>query len=142
MKFYLYRTSTRPLSTDGVLCDEHGSPICNTAEHTLHKLPEGTYQLSLQRHHRLGHRALLLQRHHRLGRRTLLLQRHHTPTAMAWIIHGNGVYGKAFGASIVVGEYLVPGVVVRSYPYFERLLKRIEKVIKRGSQVELIIQSS
>lgn len=90
-------------------------------------MPEGTYWLLLQRHPQLGHQAIRIQR---LSTKS---------STQAWLIHVNGVHGTTFGASIVIGEYLVPGVVIRSYPYFERLLKRIEKAINRRIQVELTI---
>lgn len=121
MKLYLYRICTRQLTTDGVLKDENGVKICDTAEHTQKMLPQGVYKVVLRKHPNLGHRAVQVK--------------------SAWIIHGNGVHEKDFGASIIVGEHLVPGVVIRSYLYFERLIKRIEKVFKRGGEVELVIIS-
>ena len=105
MKLYLYRICTRQLTTDGVLKDENGVKICDTAEHTQKMLPQGVYKVVLRKHPNLGHRAVQVE--------------------SAWIIHGNGVHEKDFGASIIVGEHLVPGVVIRSYSYFERIIKRI-----------------
>ena len=55
--------------------------------------------------------------------------------------HGNGVYGKGCGAKILVGEHLVPGVVIRSLSSYKRLIKRIKMARKRGSIVELTITS-
>lgn len=158
MKLYLYRICTRRHTTDGVLQDEQGLCICDTAEHTPHMLPEGTYQLTLERHKKLGHRAPCIQQGNATAAETSATTTADTVTtadtattadavttataATSWIIHGNGIYGKDFGASIVIGDCLVPGVVIRSYPYFERLVKRLEKVFQRNESVELIITSS
>lgn len=120
MKLYLYRTCTRQLTTDGVLRNERGIRICDTAEYTREMLPEGTYKLKFGKCPKYRHRA---------------------PRAEegAWIIHGNGVLGKGFGGSIIVGDHLVPGVVIRSFRYFQRLVKSMDKVVKRGGEVVLVI---
>ena len=123
MKIYLYRTCTRQLTTDGVLRNENGTHICDTAEHTRHMLPEGTYKLEFGKHPKHRQRAPRVK-------------------DGTWIIHGNGVHGKDFGSSIIVGEHLVPGVVIRSLPYFERLVKRMDKAFRRGGEVELVIMGN
>ena len=139
MKLYLNRTCTRGLTTDGVLQNQRHNRICDTAEHTLHMLPEGTYQLTLELHKKLDHRAPCIQQGNATAAETTATA---AATAASWIIHGNGVHGKDFGSSIAIGDCLVPGVVIRSHPCFERLVKRLDKAIKRGSKVKLIITSS
>ena len=130
IRFYLYRTCTRQLTTDGELVNELGTHICDTAEHTLHRLPEGTYRIVLKKHTKLRHRAPCI-----------LPQDGDAGGAQGWLIHGNGVHGRDFGAGILMGEHLVPGVVIRSHPYFGRFVKRMEKALKREDRVELVILS-
>ena len=48
MKIYLYRKRIKGESTDGVLIDQRGNRICDTAENTLTMLPEGKYRLELK----------------------------------------------------------------------------------------------
>lgn len=124
MKLYIFRQAIKDTTTDGVLKDEHGQRICDTAEHTHHMLPRGTYRVTLSMHPSHKHRAPRVEPCGGPG---------------AWIIHGNGVHAKAFGSSIITGDRLAPGAVIRSRPYFERLVKRMEKAFKRGGQVELVI---
>ncbi len=58
----------------------------------------------------------------------------------AFMIHGNGVHARDFGTTIIVGEHLVPGVVLNSQRYFWQIVKRIEKALKRRHNVEIIIR--
>lgn len=135
MKFYLYRQIIQSISTDGVLQDAQGIRICDTAEQTRHMLPEGTYQLTIRRHKQYGHRVPTL----------LPLTAASTTGARGvrgWMLHGNGVLGKNIGATILLGDNLVPGVVIHSQPHFKRLLKRLEKLGNRGIKVELVIQQA
>lgn len=141
MKFYLYRQTIQSISTDGVLQDAQGIRICETAEQTRHMLPEGTYQLTIRRHKQYGHRVPTL----------LPLTAASTTSAASTtgargvrgcMLHGNGVLGKNIGATILLGDNLVPGVVIHSQPHFKRLLKRLEKLGNRGIKVELVIQQA
>jgi len=122
MKIYLVRESRREFSTDGVLRDHKGNRICDTAENTLTMLPEGCYELSFKPHPSGEYRAIGVGEY-------------------ALLIHGNGVYAPDFGANILLGQYLVPGVVKHSARYFGRLVKRLEKAFHRHRHAELIIQS-
>ena len=151
MVFYLYRTRTRPNTTDGVLCAANGRRICDTAEHTPTMLPRGEYTIVLKQNKKYGHRAPWVT-----SRCPSDIPLQNPPTVRgemeggsfkgggkigkAFILHGNGVYAKRFGATIIVGEHFVPGVVINSRHYFDLLLKRIEKALMRGNTIELIIR--
>lgn len=128
MRLYLYRTRTRQHTTDGVLRNEMGVRICDTAEHTPTMLPRGEYSVKFKRHKKYKHRAPWLE------------LTSESSTASGFIIHGNGVHAKGFGTTIVVGDHLVPGVVLNSHHYFRQIVKRIEKALKRHHRVEIIIR--
>lgn len=128
MKIYLYRTRTRQHTTDGVLRNEMGVRICDTAEHTPTMLPRGEYSVKFKRHRKYKHRAPWLQLVDDEG------------TASGFVIHGNGVHARGFGTTIIVGEHLVPGVVLNSHHYFRQIVKRIEKALARKQKVTIIIK--
>ena len=145
MRMYLNRTRTRQDTTDGVLLSQQGNLICDTAEHTPTRLPAGTYKVVFKKHK---------------GHRTPYAAPYATPLPTspqgeeqgshpkgdlgglrgAYIEYGNGVHARKFGTTIIVGEHLVPGVVLNSRKCFDQIVKRIEKVFKRKQEVELIIR--
>ena len=51
---------------------------------------------------------------------------------------GNGVHTLKKG-HILVGEALVPGVVIHSQPHYDRLYERIKKASQRGTEILLTI---
>lgn len=51
---------------------------------------------------------------------------------------GNCVWNETDG-SIIVGQYLQPGVVIKSRPIFETLYDRIRKNLERGGEVTLTL---
>ena len=51
---------------------------------------------------------------------------------------GNSAWHETDGG-IIVGQYLQPGVVIKSRPMFEAIYERIRKNIKRGNEVKIII---
>jgi len=138
MRMYLNRTRTRQDTTDGVLLSQQGNLICDTAEHTPTRLPAGTYKVVFKKHkgHRTPYAAPLLSP--QKGENSLPLGE--GKGRGAYIEYGNGVRARKFGTTIIVGEHLVPGVVLNSRTHFDQLVKRIEKVFKRKQEVELIIR--
>lgn len=131
MKLYLKRECFRQHTTDGTLSTK-SSHICDTIEHTQMMLPEGLYKVQLKNHPRL---------HHRAPKISLIAENStNVKSPTAFIIHGNGVYGKQFGSSIAVGERIIPGVVIKSRFHFENLVHRIEMAIRRGGEVVLEIK--
>jgi len=128
MKMYLNRTRTRQDTTDGVLFSQQRMRICDTAEHTPTRLPAGTYKVVIKVHPGKKHRALCL------------LSTDENKKAAGFLINGNGVHKKGFGSTIIVGEHLIPGVVLNSRTHFEKLFRRVELTILRKKEVELIIR--
>lgn len=55
------------------------------------------------------------------------------------ILPGNGVYNRTDGA-ILIGRYLIPGILTKSRDVFDRLYNRIEKTLARNKEVWLIIK--
>ena len=51
---------------------------------------------------------------------------------------GNGVHTLKKG-HILLGEVLVPGVVIHSLQHYERLYERIKKATQRGTEILLTI---
>ena len=51
---------------------------------------------------------------------------------------GNGVHTLKKG-HILLGETLVPGVVIHSLQHYERLYERIKKATQRGTEILLTI---
>lgn len=53
--------------------------------------------------------------------------------------HGDGALGLK-NREIIVGKYLLPGVVTASQPTYDRLYERLKKAFQRGSTVRLTIR--
>ena len=134
MKIYLYRKRIKGESTDGVLIDQRGNRICDTAENTLTMLPEGKYRLDLKKYKKGNYRAAFATPIDANG------EKQQGWRGSGFIIHGNGVYGRGLGSNIIVGDYLVPGVVTHSAKHFTRLIKRLEKAEKRKTEVEIDVK--
>lgn len=156
MILYLNRTRIRQQTTDGVLCSEAGVRICDTAEHTPTMLPAGEYSVILKRHPIVKHRVPMIASLPRplspFGERGVDTQGISTLSTRAGgekspegeergaFLSGNGVHAKGFGATIIVGDHLVPGVVVNSQHYFRQIVKRIEASLRRKHKITLIIR--
>lgn len=136
MILYLNRTRIRQQTTDGVLRSEAGVRICDTAEHTPTMLPAGEYSVILKRHPIVKHRVPYINKS----------DSQDTPPMKGEMeggssfLPGNGVHAKGFGATIIVGDHLVPGVVVNSQHYFRQIVKRIEASLRRKHKITLIIR--
>ena len=55
------------------------------------------------------------------------------------ISHGNGVYALR-ALTILIGTYVVPGVVKRSAEAYKRLQQRIKKARQRGHKIILVVK--
>ncbi len=64
---------------------------------------------------------------------TYRISRQHMPFRV-----GNGVHTLKKG-HILLGEVLVPGVVIHSLQHYERLYERIKKASQRGTEILLTI---
>lgn len=126
MNIELRRYKIMPETCDGCIYI-NGKYLCDTAEPSALRLPEGEYNVTFRKHPKFGHRAPYLQRvSDRRG---------------GFIVHGNGVY-HAKRNDILMGEKCVPGVVLRSMDYFKPLVKRLEKAFKNKTIVTLSISES
>lgn len=121
----LVRYRIRPDSCDGLLTID-GVHYCDTAEPTPLMLSEGIYDVRFRKHPVLGHRA------------PCIIPSTLNPQPSTFIVHGNGVYNAKSG-DILLGEFVYPGIVLRSRTYFDPLIKRLEKAFARGTRVTLII---
>jgi len=119
MNIELKRYKIQPDTCDGCIYI-NGKLICDTAEPSQQRLPEGLYRVTFRKHPVYGHRAPHLQ--------SL------TTTASGFLIHGNGVF-HARRNDILLGETCVPGIVLRSMDYFRPLVKRLEKALRRKTGI-------
>ena len=53
--------------------------------------------------------------------------------------HGDGALASTLG-EIIVGNFLLPGVVTASQPTYDRLYERLKKAFQRGTPVRLTIR--
>ena len=51
---------------------------------------------------------------------------------------GNGVYNLR-RQSFIVGKYLIPGVIIKSALYYNRLYERVRKALRRKQKITLFI---
>jgi len=126
MNIELKRYRILPETCDGCIYI-NGKYVCDTAEPSSLRLPEGEYRVTFRKHPKYGHRAPYLQN---------VLDRH-----AGFIVHGNGVY-HARRNDILIGEECAPGIVVCSRKYFDPLVKRLEKAFKNKNIVTLTISES
>lgn len=119
----------------GEACDSHlyidNCYVCDCAEHAAHMVPEGRYSIVL-RYSRLAKRKVPTLIPPADGYRVL---RGRFPT----IGMGNGIYNLRH-SQILVGTYLVPGVLTRSYAAFLPLYNRINKALLRGRVVNVEVK--
>lgn len=113
----------------GECCDSHlyvdGARVCDCTENALHRTPTGTYRVEL-RFAREAHRKVP----------TLIptddccqVQRGRFPIIKV----GNGIH--TLRNQILVGSYLIPGVVTHSRDAFQPLYDRINASQRRGNEV-------
>ena len=61
-----------------------------------------------------------------------------TETFRRYALMGNGVYNLR-RQSFIVGKYLIPGVVIKSALYYNRLYERVRKALRRKQKITLFI---
>lgn len=121
MNIELRRYRIRPDTIDGRIYID-GGKVCDSAENAHHCLPPGEY-------------SIILARIHPKDRKMPIIIADGNPK----LSYGNGVYNLHNG-SILVGRYLVPGIVTHSRPAFDSLYERIRKNLERGNPVTLTIK--
>ena len=124
MKITLQRHQIGEFATDGKL-SIGGEYITDTAEHSLHRVPAGTYHIILS-NSKLFHRKM-----------PFLME---APDAC--LAFGNGIYSCTDGR-ILLGTTIVPGCLKNSKKTFLKLYDRINQSLRRGHEVELkVIEDS
>lgn len=152
MEIIIKRLRKTQWGIDGALVinEEH---VCDTVENTLNHLPAGTYSLAFFTLKRWDYRAIGIfkEKREEIKEKSTEMKEESTATAqpLGFILRSNGPFacgGLAGVASpecnIAVGERFLEGVVRNSAPCLSKLLKRMEKVIKRGGEAKLRIEGS
>lgn len=121
MNIELRRFRFKPDTIDGQIYID-GGKVCDCAENAKHALSAGAYGVRLKKSKKYGRKMPSL-----IADRSSL------------IAIGNGVYALR-DTTILVGRYLVPGIVTHSRPAFETLYQRIRKNLERGNAVTLTIR--
>ncbi|MBP5595521.1 MAG: hypothetical protein J6Y02_09065 [Pseudobutyrivibrio sp.] len=121
MKILLHRSHIGEFATSGTLSIA-GEYITDTAEHSLHKVPAGTYHIGLI-YSKLFHRKM-----------PFLME---APDVC--LAFGNGIYTCTDGR-ILLGTTIIPGIVKNSREPFLRLYDRINQSLRRGHEVLLEIK--
>ena len=145
MNIELKRIRHKPYTIDGHIYID-GEKICDCAENANHALPLGTYAIALIKSKTYGRKMPVVISHsvsdshstHPDGKPSLspsLIANHSSLIAI-----GNGVYNRTDG-SILVGTYIVPGILRHSKPSFDALYDRIRKNLERNNPVQLTITS-
>jgi len=112
---------------DGALLID-GERVCDTAENALHRVAPGIYQLEIRQDKQVNRKLLTLVPESGVGWG-------HFPT----IRPGNGIHTLARG-EILVGDRLLPGVVIHSHDTYERLHGRVYQALKRGGTCRLVVR--
>ena len=120
MEILLHRHHVGELATAGVL-SINGEKICDTAEHSLYRVPVGIYHIILK-YSKLAHRKMpFLQE---------------APDVC--LAFGNGIYSCKDGR-ILLGTSICPGCLMHSREPFMKLYNRINTSLRRGHEVKLTI---
>lgn len=157
----LFRTVIGPDATDGIL-QIGGQNVCSCSEHTATRLPAGTYAVLIHRCHQYQRKMPLivpLDQSHPLSDPStdqpcessyqpacascpslpFVSLNSRLPHRCPMIKPGNGVHNRIDG-SIIVGERLIPGVLIQPAPIFARLIERLVKAHSRGKTILLTIR--
>lgn len=157
----LFRTVIAPDATDGIL-QIGGQNVCSCSEHTATRLPAGTYAVLIHRCHQYQRKMPLivpLDQSHPLSDPStdqpcessyqpacascpslpFVSLNSRLPHRCPMIKPGNGVHNRIDG-SIIVGERLIPGVLIQPAPIFARLIERLVKAHSRGKTILLTIR--
>ena len=120
MNIFLHRHHIGESATDGRL-SINGEFICDTAEHSHHRVPPGTY-----------HIYIMYSKH--FHRKMPFLQE----APHACLAFGNGIYSSP-DSRILLGTTIIPGCLKHSREPFLHLYDRINHSLRRGHEVTLII---
>lgn len=121
MKILLHRHHIGEFATTGRLSIS-GEYVCDTCEHSLYRVPAGTYHIEL--------------RYSKLFRRKMPFLSEAPDVCLAF---GNGIYSCKDGR-ILLGTTIIPGCMKNSKEPFLRLYDRINKSLRRGHEVTLRIE--
>ena len=116
MEIIIVRQEHKPWGIDGHLYINR-QRVCDTVEHPRFHLPAGEYQMTNDQSQMTN------------GEWTI-------PSPFR---HGDGALGLK-NREIIVGKYLLPGVVTQSQPIYDRLYERLKKAFQRGTPVRLTIR--
>ena len=118
MEIVIVRGDHKPWGIDGHLYINR-QRVCDTVEHPSKHLPSGIYTIaSLSDASPLSDEIALIKVPFR---------------------HGDGALGLK-NREIIVGKYLLQGVVTQSQPTYDRLYERLKKAFQRGTPVRLTIR--
>jgi len=120
LEINLHRHCVSKIACDGTL-SINGEHVCDTAEHSQHRVPAGTYSIALCKSKTHGRKVPIL-----------------VEAPSFCLVHGNSIYGKRDGR-ILVGLHIIPGWLKHSNILFMLLYDRINKALRRGHEVKLII---
>ena len=120
LEIHLHRCQVYKVACDGTL-SINGDHVCDTAEHSQHMVPAGTYHIALCKSETYGRKVPIL-----------------VEAPSICLVHGNSIYGKSDGR-ILVGLHIIPGWVKQSNILFHLLYDRINKALRRGHEVTLRI---
>lgn len=121
----------------GESCDSHlyvdGVRVCDCTENAQHRTPTGTYRVQL-RYAREAHRKVPTLIPTGGGGDCCQVQRGRFPIIKV----GNG--NHTLRNQLLVGTYLIPGVVIHSRDAFHPLYDRINASQRRGNVVRVTIR--
>ena len=142
MRILLTRTNVSQNATDGVITID-GIRVADCAEHTPTMLPQGTYGVRIDRCTQYRRKMPVICIEHQascfLCKKHKILSTHAVlPVYCPMIKIGNGVFNRTDG-SIIIGDRYLNGIVLRSAPYYDRLIDRLDKAQNRGEQITLTI---
>ena len=120
LELHLHRRCISKIACDGTIIIG-GSRICDTAEHSQYRVPAGSYHIALCKSETYGRKVPIL-----------------VEAPSFCLVHGNSIYGKRDGR-ILVGLHIIPGWLKHSNILFMLLYDRINKALRRGHEVKLII---
>lgn len=137
MQINIHRTHISEKVTDGTL-SIGGQKVCNTAENTNYRIAPGTYTIRLLKQRRWGRKMPTLIPDSGISTTPDSGDSNVRKSTTPVIAFGNGVYNR-YDYRILVGETLVPGVVLKTFETFITLFDRIYATIRRGKPVTVII---
>lgn len=145
MNIELIRCHHNPWAIDGELRIA-GQKICDTSENLKHHLAAGTYPIRIDRCHHYRRKMPLIMiedkpmtaKCHHCVKRKVGSQHANLPCFCPQIKIGNGVANRTDG-SIIIGLLRLPGFMLKTSDYFDRLIDRLDKAANRGEEITLTI---